>query len=81
MTSMMTRQPYPSDVSDGEWRFVAPYLTLMKADAPQRQHDLREIFNGLPWLVRAGAPWRLLPHDLPPWQAVYQQTQRWLTAG
>ena len=77
----MTRKPYPSDVSDDEWMFVAPYLTLMKAAAPQRQHDLREIFNGLRWLVRAGAPWRLLPHDLPPWEAVYQQTQRWLAAG
>lgn len=81
ITNMMTRQPYPSDVSDDEWTLVAPYLTLMKTDAPQRQHDLREIFNGLRWLVRAGAPWRLLPHDLPPWQAVYQQTQRWLAAG
>lgn len=74
MTSIRTRQPHPSDVSDDERRFVAPYLTLTKADAPQCQHDLREIFNGLPRLVRAGAPWRLLPSDLPPWQAVYQQT-------
>jgi transposase len=78
---MLTRKPYPSDVSDDEWTFVVPYLTLMKADAPQRQHDLREIFNGLRGLVRAGAPWRMLPHDLPPWEAVYQQTQRWLAAG
>lgn len=53
----------------------------MNREAPQRQHDLREIFNGLRWLVRAGAPWRLLPHDLPPWTAVYQQTRRWLDAG
>ena len=44
-------------------------------------HDLREVFNALRWMVRAGAPWRLLPHDLPPWPAVYQQTQRWLAAG
>lgn len=77
----MTRKPYPSDVSDEEWAFVVPYLTLMNEQAPQRQHDLREIFNGLRWLVRAGAPWRLLPHDLPPWAAVYQQTRRWLEAG
>ncbi len=81
ITGMMTREPYPSDVSDEEWMFVAPYLTLMKEDAPQRQHSLREIFNGLRWLVRAGAPWRMLPHDLPAWEAVYQQTQRWLNAG
>ena len=63
---MCTRKPYPSDVSDDEWTFVVPYLTLMKADALQRQHDLRELFNGLRWLVRTGAPWRMLPHDLPP---------------
>jgi transposase len=77
----MNRQPYPSDVSDDEWAFVAPYLTLMTLNAPQRVHDLREVFNGLRWLVRAGAPWRLMPNDLPPWHIVYDQTQRWLAAG
>src|SRR6266849_4237927 len=76
-----TRKPYPSDVSDGEWAFVVPYLTLLPLDAEQRIHDLREVFNALRWLVRAGAPWRLLPNDLPPWAAVYQQTQRWIAAG
>lgn len=77
----MNRKAYPSDVSDEEWAFVAPYLTLMTENAPQRVHSLREVFNGLRWLVRAGAPWRMLPNDLPPWEMVYQQTQRWLQAG
>jgi transposase len=77
----MNRKVYPSDVSDEEWSFVAPYLTLMTEEAPQREHDLREVFNGLRWIVRTGAQWRMLPHDLPPWNAVYQQTQRWLKAG
>jgi transposase len=77
----MTRKPYPSDVSDDEWAFVAPYLTLMTEDAPQRDHSLREVFNGLRWLARTGAQWRMLPNDLPPWYTVYQQTQRWLNAG
>jgi len=77
----MDRKPYPSDVSDDEWALVAPYLTLMREDAPQRAHDLREVFNGLRWMIRAGSSWRMLPHDLPPWEAVYQQTQRWLKAG
>jgi transposase len=77
----MTRKPYPSDVTDEEWAFVAPYLALMRDDAPQRRHDPRAVFDGLRYLVRTGAPWRLLPHDLPPWAAVYQQTQRWLKAG
>ena len=77
----MERKPYPSDVSDDEWALVAPYLTLITEDAPQREHSLREVFNGLRWIVRAGAAWRLMPHDLPPWHTVYQQSQRWLKAG
>lgn len=77
----MNRQPYPSDVSDEEWAFVAPYLTLMDEDAPQRTYPLREVFNALRWLVKTGAHWRMLPHDLPAWPAVYQQTRRWLAAG
>ena len=77
------RQPgiYPTDVSDEEWSFVAPYLCLMKEDAPQRVHSLRAVFNALRYLVRAGCPWRLLPNDLPPWQIVHQQATRWLDAG
>lgn len=75
------RKNYPSDVSDEEWAFAAPYLILMRDDAPQRQHDLRDIFDALRWLVRSGSPWRYLPGDFPPWEAVYQQTQRWVRAG
>jgi transposase len=75
------RKPYPTDVSDDEWAFVASYLTLMTPAAPQRRYDLREVFNALRWIVRAGAPWRLLPTNFPPWEAVYQQTQRWIAAG
>ena len=78
---MKSRKSYPSDVSDAEWEFVAPYLILMNPDAPQREHDLRDVFDGLRWLVRSGAPWRYLPGDFPPWAAIYQQTQRWLAAG
>ena len=77
----MKRRAYPSDVSDEEWALVAPYVTLMKEAAPQRRYAVREVFNGLRWLVRAGAPWRMLPNDLPPWAVGYQQTQRWLRAG
>src|SRR5688500_557835 len=77
----MQRKAYPSDVSDEEWALVAPYLTLMTEDAPQRTHSLREVFNGLRWIVRAGSPWRMMPNDLPPWEVVYQQAQRWLRAG
>lgn len=74
-------EPYPSDCSDEEWDFCAPYLTLMDERAPQRAYALRAVFNALRYFVRAGCPWRLLPHDLPPWRVVYEQTQRWIAAG
>ena len=59
----MNRKAYPSDVKDDEWEFVAPYLTLMNEEAPQREYSLREVFNGLRWLVRTGASWRMMPQD------------------
>jgi transposase len=77
----MDRKAYPRDVSDEEWALVAPYLTLMTEDAPQREYPLREVFNGLRYIVGTGAQWRWMPHDLPPWQVVYQQSQRWIKAG
>lgn len=72
---------YPTDVTDEEWAFVAPYLTLLRENAPQRSYPLRVVFNALRWIIRAGAPWRLMPNDLPRWEIVYQQTQRWMQAG
>lgn len=75
------RSGYGSDVSDEEWAFCAPYLTLMDEQAPQRAHSLRAVFNALRWFVRAGCPWRMLPNDLPPWWTVQQQTRRWIEAG
>lgn len=77
----MSRKASPSDVSDEEWDFVVPYLTLMKEDAPQREYSLRELFNALRWFVRAGCPWRMLPNARPPWTAVEQQARRWMRAG
>ncbi len=77
----MARKAYPSDVTDDEWAFVAPYLTLMREDAPQRDYPLREVFNGLRYIVRTGMQWRFMANDLPPWHTVYQQTQRWVKAG
>jgi transposase len=58
-----------------------PPSTLMNEDAPQRRHELREMFNALRWMARAGASWRMLPTNFPPWEMVHQQTQRWLKAG
>src|SRR5260221_12454584 len=80
-TDLPTRKAYPSDVSDDEWAFIAPSLTLMTPDALQRRYPLREVFNALRYLVRSGIPWRLVPNDLPPGPVVYQQARRWMDAG
>jgi transposase len=76
-----TRQPYTTDVSDEEWAFVVPYLTLLSEDASQRRYDLREVYNGVRYIVKTGTHWRNMPHDLPPWPVVYQQARRWIAAG
>jgi transposase len=79
--SEVDRRSYLTDVSDEEWAFVLPYLLLSREDSLSRQHRLRELFNGVRYIVKTGNQWRHMPHDLPPWSAVYQQMQRWLVAG
>ncbi len=65
-----TCKPYPSDVTDDEWALSRPTWSLNDRSC--------EVFNGLRWFGRTGEPYGMLPHDLPPWAGVYQQTQRWL---
>lgn len=75
------RKGYPQDVTDEEWAFVLPYLLLSREDSQSRRHRLRELFNGVRYIVRTGNQWRYMPNDLPPWPAVYQQMRRWMEAG
>src|SRR5919202_5325004 len=77
----IARKPYPSDVSDDERALVAAYLTLLPEGAGQREHPSREVLNGLRYVAKAGAPWRWMPHDPPPWPAVCRQARRWPAAG
>src|SRR4051794_31233217 len=77
----ISHQPYPSDVSDAEWQFVAPYLCLLPEDAGQRVHDLRDVLDAARWLARGGSPGRYLPKASPRGRAVSQQPRRWLAAG
>lgn len=76
-----TRKSYKSDVTDAEWEFLTPYLTLMREDAPQREHSLRDVFDAVRYVVKTGCQWDFLPHDFPPASAVYQQARRWIAAG
>lgn len=81
MSSDPRRYCYPTDSTEEEWAFAAPYLTLLPEDAGQRRHALRASYDALRWIVRAGAAWRMLPGDFPPWHVVYDQARRWLAAG
>jgi transposase len=72
----MERKACLTDVSDAEWALIAPYLTLITENAPQRDFPLQEVSGGLRRIVRSGSSWRLMPHDLPPCYVVYQQLNR-----
>ena len=58
-----------------------PYLLLCREDAGQREHELRDVFDAVRYVARSGCGWRMIPGDLPPWAAVYQQFRGWLDAG
>ena len=75
---MPARKPCPTDVSNEEWSLVVLCLVLMRGNGEQRRHDLRELFNGLRYVIRYGIAWRARPNDPPSWSVVYQQSRRWM---
>ena len=76
-----SRQAYPTDLHDTEWKVIAPYLPGPAATGRPREHGWREILDGVFYIVRSGCAWRLLPHDLPPWKTVYTYFRRWRLDG
>ena len=77
----MTRKAYPSDVTDAEWEIIESLLPTAQGVGRPREVDLREIINGIFYVVREGCSWRDLPHDLPPWQTVYNYFRHWQRLG
>ena len=71
------RSAYPSDVSDEDWVILAPYLTLMRDEAAQRCHPLRDLIQGLRFISRIGLQWRFMPYEFSPWHTIYEQTRCW----
>ena len=74
----MERKPYPTDLSDEQWKLIEPLLPPAKPGGRSRKTDLREVFNALLYLNRAGCPWRLLPHEFPPWRTIYNYFRAWI---
>lgn len=78
---MITRKAYPSDLSDEQWVYVEPLLPKRDNRGRKAQHSRREMLNALLYMVRSGCAWRMLPHDLPPWEAVYAFWRRLVEKG
>ncbi len=77
----MRYQRYPTDLTDEQWKLVAPLLPAAKPGGRPRSVDLREVLNGIFYVIRGGVPWRMLPHDLPPWGTVHYYYRRWRLDG
>ena len=77
----MNRKPYPSDLTDEQWDIRFPLLPPAKPGGRPQSVDLREVVNGILCVLRAGCPWRMAPHDLPPWQTLYKYFRRWSVDG
>jgi transposase len=77
----MSRRAYPSDLTDAQWARLAPLLPAAKPGGHPRTVALREVVNGILYLLREGGRWRALPHDLPPWSTVYGYFWHWRRDG
>src|SRR5918999_5781562 len=75
------RLTYPTDLSDEEWQILKPLLPPEKSGCRPRTYPIREVINGIQYVLRGGCTWRLMPHDLPHWQTAYQTFRAWRQDG
>jgi putative transposase len=79
--SRAARAAYPSDLTDAQWALIAPLIPPAEPGGRARHVDMREVFNGITYLLRSGCGWRMLPHDLPPWGTVHYYYRRFRLDG
>jgi transposase len=77
----MSRPPYPSDLTEAEWGLLKPLIPPPKPGGNARHVDIREVVNGILYVLRGGCAWRMMPHDLPNWSTVYGYFNRWSKDG
>jgi putative transposase len=75
------RLAYTTDLTDEEWQILAPLLPPDKSGGRPRKYPIREVLNGIQYVLRAGCAWRFMPHDLPQWQTAYQTFRAWRQDG
>jgi putative transposase len=78
---MSNRKAYPSDLIDAEWEILEPLIPAISEEAVYVKYTRREIVNGILYVLRSGCPWRLVPHDLPDWGALYYYFRKWRKEG
>src|SRR5258708_28663300 len=74
-------KPYATDLSEAEWAILEPLIPAAKPGGRPRSVNMRQILNGIFYMLRSGGAWRLLPHDYPPWSTVYDYFRKWRNAG
>lgn len=77
----MSRRIYPTDLTDGEWAILEPLVPAPKSGGRPAKYSRREVINAIRYVLRTGCAWRLMPHDLPPWQLVYHYFWAWRREG
>jgi len=77
----MEKKPYPSDLTDAQWEELAPLIPPAKPGGHPRTVDMREVINGILYVLRSGCTWRMMPHDLPPWSTAWGFFRRWRKDG
>src|SRR3954447_14630851 len=77
----MKRKAYASDLTNSQWKRLKDLLPPAKHDGRPRSVDLREVINGILYVVRGGCAWRMMPHDLPPWSTCYDYFRKWRNSG
>jgi len=77
----MTDKPYPTDLTDQQWELIRPLLEHNRRQPGQRHYSLRRIVDDCFYVLRGGIPWRMMPHDLPPWEDVYDHLRTWRWKG
>jgi putative transposase len=75
------RLAYTTDLTDEEWQLLKPLLPPEKSGGRPRKYPIREVINGIQYVLRGGCAWRLMPHDLPHWQTAYQTFRAWRHDG
>lgn len=77
----LSRDPYPTDLTDAQWALIEPLIPAAKPGGPPRTVDMREVVNAVFYILKAGCDWRMMPHDLPAWKTVYDYFTQWRDHG